>query len=81
MNADKMSSRFPKEVSIENLASLGEIFRVNWPKHIAILSSILTFVERLKVQPEDKKKLKIIALSESWKQDGSVLITVRTKNN
>ena len=72
-----MSSEFPKEVSIDNLESLLEIFKINWPKHIAILSSIKTFAKRLKVVPEDKKKLKIIALSKSWEEDGSVLITVR----
>lgn len=72
-----MSNNFPREVSVENLESLENLFKINWPKHVVMFASIQTFVKRFKLFPELKEKVKIIALSDNWKNDGSFFITVR----
>lgn len=72
-----MSGKFPCEVSIDNLEKLGVIFKVDWPKHVVMFSTIQTFVKRFEIFPELKEKVKIFALSENWENDGSFFITVR----
>jgi hypothetical protein len=76
----KMLTKFPCEVSLENLETLGELFKVNWPKHVVIYSSIQLFVRRFKLFPELKEKVKIIALTPTFKTDGKFFITVRQKS-
>ena len=72
-----MTKDFPYEVSVDNLESLSGIFKVNWPKHVVMFSTIQTFVKRFKLFPELKEKVKIFVLSKNWKTDGSFFITVR----
>lgn len=74
-----MLNKFPREVPIENIENLSEIFTVNWPKHVVIHSTIQTFIKRFKIFPELKEKVKIFALSEKWRNDGSFYLTVRIK--
>jgi hypothetical protein len=72
-----MFAEFPREVPIEKLEALGDLFKVNWPKHIVVYSSIQSFVRRFKLFPELKEKLKIFALSPSYETKGDFFITVR----
>lgn len=71
-----MTKKFPCEVSVENLEKIGEIFKVDWPKHVVIHQTIKMFLNRFENFPDLKEKLTIFALSESWDKDGSVFITV-----
>lgn len=72
-----MLKDFPREVPIEDLESLGDLYKVNWPKHVVMYSSIKVFVKRFELHPELKEKVKIFALTANWKIDGSFFITVR----
>lgn len=69
-----------KELTVthDNLEKLQNIFESSdGAKHIVIILTIKSFVQRFKSFPELKEKVKLFALSETWEDDGSFLMTVR----
>lgn len=73
-----MANIYPRETYFENLDSLSEIFKLNWPKHVVMFSVLKTFHKRMENFPELREKVKIYALSENWKTDGSFILNVRS---
>ena len=71
-----MSGDFPLEISLENLERLQKLYSLDWPKHIAIFSTLKLLSKRLKKRPELEKDFKLFALSIDWESDGAFFIIV-----
>lgn len=71
-----MCADFPRELPLESLDKLLKVYLAEWPKHIVIHSTLLTFVQRFKEFPELKKRFQVFALSDEWETDGCFLARV-----
>lgn len=71
-----MSDNVLIDISLDNLERLEEIYKVDWPKHIVIHSSLRTFTKQFQIFPELKQRMKLFVFSEDWKSDGAFLATV-----
>lgn len=73
---EERMEKYLREISLENLETLQEIYLQEWPKHIVIWSTFHLLRQRLEQFPKLKEKLKLFSLSPNWQIDGEFLMTV-----
>jgi hypothetical protein len=71
-----MISDSANEISLENLKNLQKLFCQEWPKHIAIVTTLKLLIKRVEQRPELEKSFKLFALSSNWRKSGEVLLVV-----
>ena len=72
-----MCENICREISLENLEALSKIYKLNWPRHIVIYSTLQTFLKRLEKTPDLKTLLKLYVLSDDWQKTGDFVAIVR----
>lgn len=75
MSVVNMFSDFPREIGIENLGKLSEVFKPH-QKHIVIYLTIKLFIKRFEKFPELIKRFKLFALTVDWANNGAFMATV-----
>jgi hypothetical protein len=73
---DKMDGDFPLEISLDNLEKIQILYNIDYPKHIAIFSTLKLLCKRLKKRPELSESFKLFALSKEWESDGEFFLIV-----
>lgn len=69
-----------REISLDSLEKLLKVYLNDWPKHIVIHSTLLTFVQRFKEFPDLKERFKVFSLSDDWENDGAFLASVSSRD-
>lgn len=59
-----------KKISLDNLNTLINIYKRNWPKHVVIISTLETFSKIFDKFPELIRFFNLFVVSDDWKETG-----------
>lgn len=63
------------------LVELRDLYRAEWPLHVATFSAIVHFMERFEKHPEWEEKVKFWTLNDEWKQSGTFAMVNENDNH
>lgn len=63
-----------ENISVENLPDLRDIYKIDWPLHIATHSTLQVFIDRFAKFPEWIKKVQFLSLNDVWRSSGAFIM-------
>lgn len=61
-------------LAAEDLSSVRDLFKVDWPKHIISYSTIETLIKKFEKNPSLQDEIKIFCLNGDWARDGTFIL-------
>ena len=63
-----------KKIPVENLSTLRDIYKINYPLHVATQSTIQVFIDRVEKTADWENRVQFLSFENVWKTNGAFIM-------